>query len=203
MKRFGGNLDEHIICLKYLYIFSPFRYHAWWDFEKAWKLIAGTWIVCFIFGGSMTAYTAFNYMFVRYEARRIYRWMTIYVLSSLYTASMVISFVAYVYIFTRYEKSLKNQILNLKGDTEEESIMLNQTRKNTRTKWYSKKLTSLNNYFLWLRKTFECSKFHIAFLLILSYLVLTVVPSVARSLHFLLGHRLAYEWTFFYLCSVR
>ena len=106
MERFGGNLDEHI-CLKHLYIISPFRYHAWWDIEKAWKLIAGTWIVCFLFGGSMTAYTALNYMFVRYEFQ-ICRLMTIYVHASLYTASMVISLVAYVYIFTRYEKSLKN-----------------------------------------------------------------------------------------------
>ena len=191
----------YITTDRFFRVLSPFKYHAWWNFRKAWKLIAVTWVVCILFGVGMSVFTTFHYTYVRYEAR-ISRLMAVYVLTTMYAASMLISLVAYVYIFTQFGKSLRNRSLNHKSD-KEESTKLNQTHENTHKNWYSKKLMSLSNYASWVRLTFKSSKFHIPFLLILTYLIMTVVPSVARSLHFLLGHRLSYEWTFFYLCSVR
>ena len=56
----------------------------------------------------------------------------------------------------------------------------------------------------WLVRSFSTTKFHIPFLLMFTYLALTVIPSITRSIRYLLGYKShPYEWTFFYLCSVR
>ena len=66
-----------------------------------------------------------------------------------------------------------------------------------------KKISSIIRYTSWIGRVFKTTNFHIPFLLISTYLVLTVIPSITRSFLYLLGYRVPYEWTFFYLCSVR
>ena len=55
----------------------------------------------------------------------------------------------------------------------------------------------------WVVRSFSTTKFYIPLLLIFTYLVLTVIPSITRSFRYLLGYQVPYEWNFFYLCSVR
>ena len=70
-------------------------------------------------------------------------------------------------------------------------------------RWYSKKLSTIRNRTSCVFRAFQTSNFYVPFLLIFTYLVLTVVPSITRSFRYLLGYKIPFAWTFFYLCSIR
>ena len=196
----------YITCDRCVQIRFPFRYQSCWGVKKSWRLVIGTWVTCIVIGVSFSLITHYHYMYVKYEAE-ISKIMSVNVLSFFYTASLLIAFVAYVYIFIQYSKSTRNRSLNPKTQVENQIYSKDNCEQNISVricrKLSSKKISSIRNTTSWVVRTFRTSNFSIPFLLILTYLVLTVIPSITRSFCSLLGYDIPYEWTFFYLCSVR
>ena len=103
----------YITADRLFHIMFPFKYQAYWDIRKSWKLVIGTWVLCILIGISFSLFTTFEYMYVRYKAK-ISRIMAVNVLSSFYSISLVIALIAYLYIFIQYSKSVRNRVKNPK-----------------------------------------------------------------------------------------
>ena len=160
----------------------------------------GTWFVCITIGMCFSLTTHYHYMYIRYE-KRISRVMAVNVLSGFYTFSLIVALIAYLYIFAQYAKSGRNRNINPKNQQEDGEVRENfmeirlkssSQRKSTRRVSFRKrgpsalrKISTIRNYTSWVGRTFRTSNFHIPFLLIFTYLVLTVVPSITRSFMYL------------------
>ena len=215
---------------RFFHVFYNLRYESLWDIRKSLRLVVGTWTVCVFIGVIFCVWLIADYKYVKYDAK-ISRIMAVNVLSFFYTFSLVVGVLTYVYLFVQYTTSKRNKTINprkrkmgeqqnpfltsdhlssLRQNLPENHPSLGQNlAANVSTsriiRYFSlrKIFTAVAERTSWLLRSFSTTKFYIPFLLIFTYLILTVVPSVTRSFRYLLGYQVRYEWTFFYLCSVR
>lgn len=159
-----------------LHIALNLKYYRYWNVEKTKILIAVTWVVNILLsvGFAILMYYKFDYM--RNEAQ-ISKIMSVYVMTALYSFYLLFALFSYMSMFIRYVKS-QRQVRRLAHSNSEE-----------------------NNSIL---SVFVKSKFFLSVILIASYLVLTVLPCLVRSLWYIsFPGTMTYAMTAYYLFSTR
>ena len=156
-----------------LHISLHMRYAQYWNIRKTWKLMIVTWLVGLSISIGLALYMYSDYVYVRLEAK-ISRMFAIYVLSSIYFVFAVFVVIAYYRMFILYARS----------------------KRRSRRRGSREPPTSLITFFV-------KSRFSVSLALVFSYLVLTVIPSLTRSMYYITGGSPPYPLTFFYLVATR
>ena len=150
------------------------KYARYWCMGKTWKLIIITWMCNLVISISLSLLTYFKFNYVRYEAN-ISKIMAVYVLTFLHGVFLIFTFFTYCVMFRKLVHSQRYFA----------------RRRNEKIPQVS------------LLKIFINSRFFISGLLVSSYLILTVIPSLTRSIHYIAGYKVPYSLTLFYLISTR
>ena len=156
-----------------LHICLHAKYARYWYISKTWKLIIITWMCNLVISISLSLFTYFNFNYVRYEAN-ISKIMAVYVLTFLHIIFLIFAFFTYFIMFMKYARSKRNSTQTFSNSVEAPLLQI-----------------------------FINSRFFISLVLISTYLILTVIPSLTRTIHYLAGYKVPYSLTFSYLISTR
>ena len=164
----------YVTADRLLHILLHFKYAQCWNIQKAWKLISFTWLSNTLLAIGLSLWTYYKYNYVRYEAK-ISKAFAVYVLTAIYFIFCIFVFVAYTIMFYTHAQS---------------------KRRTTRRRNSREETITLFTFFV-------NSKFTTSLVLVATYLLLTVIPSVTRSVYYIVGARPPYSLTFCYLITTR
>lgn len=156
-----------------LHIVLHAKYAQHWTIRRTWKILAVTWFINIFISIGLALLTYFRFDYVRYEAK-ISRFFAVYILTVVYLLFSVFVVVAYTLMFLNHARS----------------------KRHTARKRSTVAPPSLYSIF-------TKSRFFISALLVLTYLVLTVIPSLTRAVYLIGGYKVPYPLTFAYLVSTR
>ena len=171
------------------HVLLHFKYHAYWNIEKAKKLIRGTWLVNIIISMGAALFTFLHCHHVIYEIN-LSRILSVYVLSIFYSIFLIFAVVTYVCMFLKYATSRRESMMN---PTE---LRMSARKRRKKPSVVKRKSFTLFNLFI-------RSKFFTSIVLVLTYLVLTVIPSLVRTMFYLTGCKPHYAFSFWYYVSMR
>ena len=171
------------------HILLHFTYNAHWSVEKTIKLIACTWLVNVVLSLTMSLFTFFYFHYVKHEIK-LSKILSVYVLSVFYGLFLVFAVATYACMFFKYATSRRESMMSAPSQLR---VLNRPPRKHSNMR---RKSFTLFNLFI-------RSKFLVSVVLILTYLILTVIPTLVRTVFYLAGYRLPYSFSFWYFVSTR